>query len=218
MTTLKNNYGPLVIKLILFVALCFGPAKFVLPWSGVGTIFVYHAALAKGGDGGGDGGGGSGSGDSGSDGDGDSGSSGPGSGSDSGSDGEGDSDSSGPGSGSDSDSDSDNSGSGKDNGDSSQSSNSAEESDRGGFDPGNFIDLLKASLYRGTVVKKRKSRSLLEITYRDGWKEKIVSGRYILLDPKNRIVVKRTATRADTARMKAAFKSKSRWAPPETRN
>ena len=70
------------------------------------------------------------------------------------------------------------------------------------------MDLLSASRNRGAVAKARKTGSSIVVEYSDGWKERIVSGRYMLFDPGNRLVVKRAAKKSDRLRLNSVSKIK----------
>ena len=58
-------------------------------------------------------------------------------------------------------------------------------------------------LSRGRVSVRDDRRDLRDITvrYPDGWMERIVGGRYELIDHQSRLVVRRAATAGDFARM-----------------
>lgn len=134
----------------------------------------------------------------------------------------------GDGDGSDSGSSSGNSGGGNDNsgsgnsgsnsGNSAKNSSDSEVNYQDGIESENFFDLLNASRYRGAILKVKKGSSSIEISYRDGWKEKIILGRYILFDANKRVVVNRRAKKADVARLNATINPKKPWAYPDARD
>ena len=56
----------------------------------------------------------------------------------------------------------------------------------------------------GVVAKFESNGTDIEVTYTDGWKEEIESGRYQLKDSHNNTVIERPATSSDYARLAAA--------------
>ena len=54
-----------------------------------------------------------------------------------------------------------------------------------------------------TPTRYERSAEGIEVTYADGWREELESGRYELKDPQNRTVVERPATRQDYERLSA---------------
>ncbi|VAW23017.1 hypothetical protein MNBD_ALPHA12-559, partial [hydrothermal vent metagenome] len=64
-----------------------------------------------------------------------------------------------------------------------------------------------SSMRKGTRVSSgAATASSLDLSYSNGWKEQIVNGRYVLVDPNGNTIVSRTVRNADIARLQAILK------------
>ena len=66
---------------------------------------------------------------------------------------------------------------------------------------GEFLGLLKK---KGEIARVTRTERGVVVRYTDGWREQVVGGSYQLIDRKDRIVVRRAASKSDLQRLLAA--------------